>query len=616
MPLRLRNFSFDLWLVILGVAALLALSPIGAVLAVASAISVVGLPITLILAAIPPLFVVLLAFRLAHLALSLAGIRFWAFSAALALAVLAIVPFFENRRLDAAADALISGDGHSLRQAPDMQALAVGSRGLGRGGPACDDLCQRALLRQAVPRIIMFRTRDPSAPPSDAQEGTLYRIEQRETCPPFDIADGQNSLNLPGERRKFGDKSPADLLRLKAAAGACLIAEPATLAEADAVLVTGRIASGQSGYGAGLDPFADTLRAERLSFYVRQDSAWTERYRSTAVTYSRLWPLLLPSYVTGYGLELAAGFLRSTAYRGGSSRFQPAPSLEAFLADVLQLDLTLPDAGGSDALTRQLIASALDRPGSIDRASVKVMDDFLEEIQRRKVPAPGDAELAARILEDRRVPVPRQAAAPVRKFAGDDPQLARRMAGALFARLFEIPADEREDDPTYLGYSVGYLASAIAALPDAAVAPYRAELERLARDNERRVNGYAALRKLAIFGAGSVPTMIYLIDDAPKGEAGKGVQKAWQHPYLAGIQGLCLAGPEAGAAIPLLYERLASGTVVKFGPYWKLAINTLVSLGADPDDMWPHLQTSDRNHTRERFDGVVERARKKADCGF
>ena len=74
----------------------------------------------------------------------------------------------------------------------------------------------------------------------------------------FDIADGQNSLNLPGERRKFGDKSPADLLRLKAAAGACLIAEPATLAEADAVLVTGRIASGQSGYGAGLDPFADT----------------------------------------------------------------------------------------------------------------------------------------------------------------------------------------------------------------------------------------------------------------------------------------------------------------------------------------------------------------------
>jgi len=68
--------------------------------------------------------------------------------------------------------------------------------------------------------------------------------------------------------------------------------------------------------------------------------------------------------------------------------------------------------------------------------------------------------------------------------------------------------------------------------------------------------------------------------------------------------------------IPPLYARLDSGIMVKHASYWDLTIQTLVGMGADPEDMWTHLQTNDRNHTRGRFDRVVDRARKKRDCTY
>jgi hypothetical protein len=47
-----------------------------------------------------------------------------------------------------------------------------------------------------------------------------------------------------------------------------------------------------------------------------------------------------------------------------------------------------------------------------------------------------------------------------------------------------------------------------------------------------------------------------------------------------------------------------------------MTINTLVSLGADPDEMWAYLQTDDSNHTRGRFDSEVSRAQRKVDCSY
>jgi len=431
-------------------------------------------------------------------------------------------------------------------------------------------------------------------------------------CPAFDLKEG-DSIDIPGEKTVWGDKSPADLLRLKAAQGICLTARDASINEADGVLVAARIKKGHSPYSAGLSLLADTVSAERLTLFVRQDGRLVERYRATGVTYHPMLPILLPSYVGGYGLELAPGFLRGTEYLGDAERFRPSPSLGHFLADTLKFDLALRDADATQ-VTQDVIAVALDRPGPIDRANAKVMQDFFETLSRRKDAQRADAELALRVLADRRVPVPRMASAPVRKFATNDPALARAFAAVLFGRLFEIDPSAKEDDPAYLGYPLDYLANAIADLPDDAILPYRDELERLARDKEARVQAYRALRRLSVFGADTVPTLIFLIDDsyAEKDRT----SNTWQHPYLAGVQGLCGLGPAGNAAVPLLFERLEDGRVVQYGAYWKMTINTLISLGADPDEAWTYMESKKQNYTRDRFDSVVRRAQHKVDCSY
>ena len=66
---------------------------------------------------------------------------------------------------------------------------------------------------------------------------------------------------------------------------------------------------------------------------------------------------------------------------------------------------------------------------------------------------------------------------------------------------------------------------------------------------------------------------------------------------------------------PLL-ERLDSGVVVKRNSYWRLIIHTLVRMGADPEEIWKHVQTDDQNHTKERFDNEVVRARNRKECDY
>ncbi|WP_394887596.1 hypothetical protein ACG873_21985 [Mesorhizobium sp. AaZ16] len=615
MSVKLWSRSFDLFLVVLGLAALLCLSPLGTALAMIAAIAVIGLPITLAMAAIPTLFLVLLTARLIYLALLAFGLRAKILSAVLALGILAIVPWQENRRLDAIADSVIDGDMNRLAGPPSIETLAVVTPKAYHATGICDDFCQRTLLNKVVGSLIMVKQETPLAEPADDVSGTMYRLEKRSICPPIDLKDGVGNLEIPGEKREWGDKTPADLLRLKAAEGLCLIAEKAPIANADAVLVRGPVRRGMSPDTAGFSPVADTVSADRLSFYVRDNGALVERYRSTGVTYYRLLPILAPSYASSSGMGLKPGLLRRAAYRGGARQYDPAPPLEPFLSDVLGFDLVLRGGDAKQATTR-LIAAALDRPGLVDRASAKVMSDFFEDIHRRKDVMEDDARLALRILKDRRVPVPRLASAPVRKFATADGALTPQFAEALFDRLSDAKPGEREDDPDYLGYTLDYLGDAIAALPDEAIRPYRAALEKLARDREARVEAYSALTRLSVFGADGVPTLIYLIDDAASRKVKNKAGNEWQHPYLAGLIGLCRTGPAGNAAIPMIYDRLASGVMVKFGSYRDLTINTLVHLGAGAEDIWAHMETGDRNHTRERLDRQVQRAGTKVDCSY
>ncbi len=179
MSVKLWSHSFDLFLVVLGLAALLCLSPLGAALAMIAAITVIGLPITLAMAAIPTLFLVLLTARLIYLALLAFGLRAKILSAVLALGILAIVPWQENRRLDAIADSVIDGDMNRLAGPPSIETLAVVTPKAYHATGICDDFCQRTLLNEVVGSLIMVKQETPLAEPADDVSGTMYRLEKR-----------------------------------------------------------------------------------------------------------------------------------------------------------------------------------------------------------------------------------------------------------------------------------------------------------------------------------------------------------------------------------------------------------------------------------------------------
>jgi hypothetical protein len=52
------------------------------------------------------------------------------------------------------------------------------------------------------------------------------------------------------------------------------------------------------------------------------------------------------------------------------------------------------------------------------------------------------------------------------------------------------------------------------------------------------------------------------------------------------------------------------------GSYWRQTIATLVALGASTDDIWPHMQSDDKNRMREKLEAEASRTLKRRDCSY
>lgn len=70
-----------------------------------------------------------------------------------------------------------------------------------------------------------------------------------------------------------------------------------------------------------------------------------------------------------------------------------------------------------------------------------------------------------------------------------------------------------------------------------------------------------------------------------------------------------------------IYDRIDSGVLI-LDRYRTLLINTLMSMGAEPEDIWRHIEKNaapDKTATiyveRRRFDSTVAEAQRKIDCG-
>jgi hypothetical protein len=599
--LGLAGKAFNGWLIALAVVAGVTL--VLPWLVVVAMISIIGIPLALIMCATPTLFLVSLVARMVQIRLGGGWLAF-AGGAIIALALLAIPPLLINAKLESRAQALVAGDHNDLVQAPKPRVLAIRlARGTfaGKDRVQCDDACLSALLNGQVERMLVAYRQDLIAPLDLDTPVLSYRMETRPACPNLQVGD---------------ERAAGNLMRLETAKGHCLIEEKVPLSLADVVVSAGQVADGSDAYGAGLDMTADTVRASRIAVHVRREGAFDEVYRRTSVVTEKLFPILAPTVVPGYGLDIAPGFFRIAERRNMPDAYSSLePDWHAFVANDLGLDLVLkPEDAGRDV--RNIIAAVLDGSAALDEPKRAVIDDFFEGLREVRTIDGEDARLITRVLADRRISIPFDASLAVSRAKAQEPAYFVELARLFFARLKEISLFANGKFNYQAADQVRSLANAIAALPDDAIHPYRDEIERLAHERDLRVVAHRALARLSVFGADAVPTLLFLMDDGHRVQAELnrkypfGDWSDWHEPYRAGMIGLCRIGRNAAMIQPLL-DRLDAGVVKKREA---LTIHTLLARPADREEIWKRVRTGETDEDRRDFDAEVARATRRNEC--
>lgn len=660
MPRIPRPSTLSAVVAAVGLAALLALSPIGHGLFILGLVSVVGIPISILLAALPSIFLVLLAIRLAvevrrGLAAGKGG------KAVVLVLVLAVMADFFVLRAWRVADQL--DDRAAALGAADIDELgppgAIGTLAVLRNTAAshdtatpCDDLCQRLLLTGAVDRVLELtaappppgkgrldgRLRDwPSLDPSETATGTAWRFERRGTCPGDEGLAVLRPVHLPQPPRPRGTPlvepiAPVKLMRLKIAGGDCLVGEPASLADADALLAYGTLHSGVSDFAAGFDAWADTLSAWRLAFRRRSDGRLVERYRRTAVRWAPPVGVLAPVILSGYQFDTGNGWLRSTRLRNRSA-YEADPPVGAFVGERLGLDIVprvegsagTEDGASPGAELRDEQAKAVDAilagSGVPSPLETTLVSDYLSGLAAFRGRSGDrvrgeDAGRVLRIVEDRRIELPDPTAAAVREAVRVDPETASGFAAALAARLSAVPTapDARERDRR-----IARITGAAARLPADALGPLRAQVVALMHDRERRTAATFLLGRLDGFGPEIVPEILAMMDDAAASRDGPGRRatggRRWTEIWRAGAQSLCRLALHRPTPPDDLRRRAEGLAAQGIRVADEIVTAAMLRMGASEDDVRATLHVDPQDEKAMRsFGFTLRRARRDGAC--
>ena len=222
-----------------------------------------------------------------------------------------------------------------------------------------------------------------------------------------------------------------------------------------------------------------------------------------------------------------------------------------------------------------------------------------------------DFDLGLRMLENEDYPVPPRLHNLVnyaKRHSGNG-QMAR-LANALVSRMRDnaerygaLGAKPREQ--------VKRLALGVRTLPDSALLPHRDALISLASRSEVQRDGYIALQRLAVYGDDAVPTLLALMKAGLEGGEHFYRDNQFQHPYLGGLQGLCMAGAKAPSARLELRRLTDAGTLPDHGPYGRLLFTTLLRLGEDREyvrTLFVAAARNKKNATDRHFNALEARA--------
>lgn len=542
-------------------------------------------------------------------------------AAIVVVAALVIPPHVLNGPIHRKAASFATGDLDKL-QLP-VTARSIASRqtfGSANGATQCDGFCLHALLTGTAKRFLVANVKQPYGDILPGQEVIEFRLEQRGTCPQVDFKPGAHTLSFPGVQ---GDTAraadPVETLKLRASNGECLISRPATLGDADIVVSRGKITDGvYLRTATGFSFTADTVVANRITVHqMTTGNQFDEVYRKTEVRYRPFGWLLVPAItITKRGrLDVNIGWWRSQSQINVHSRYSDPYEWTEFLTNKLGFDLKL-EGEDTKKQTLDKLSKLLGEQAPPSLADWALFSQYFDRIGigRNAKMSVDDFELGLRMLGNEDYPAPPRLYNLI-KYAqrnAGDAEMAR-LAALLVTRL-------KNDVQQYqaLGAKskeqVKRLALGVQALPDAVLLPHKAEMIALASRADVQRDGYVALQKLAVYGDDAVPTLLTLIKVGLAGGKHFFRDNQFQHPYLGGLRGLCLAGARAASALQEMRQLTQAGKLPDHGPYGTLLFTTLLRLGEDKEQvraMFDAAASNKANATDGHFNRLVSGAMKE-----
>lgn len=589
-----------------GVAALIYLSPVGGVVFVLLMISVIGIPLALVLALIPPIalllvFAAAIAWPVRHLGWPAVLLAFIP-----AAAILFYAPVLLNASADREAQTLAGGDMAGDVKAFSGRSIAIFVRPT--HSEECLEFCQRALVSGAVDTFIVARSTATWPEPDIDASGTAYRLEKRPTCDSVKIRDGVTDYPVAPD-----SPPPGPALRLMIAAGTCLVAEPGKVRAADAILHHAELIEGRYSRDS-LNPFYVPMRALRLAWFVRDGDGFVEKFRQTAVEYSVLTQPLVPGLFGGSQLVMEAGFSREHRKLGAQ---RDAISVAALLKDRLGIDLSF-DAmaageGRDRALDLALSASADLSPAE----QVLAGDAFAELAHDSKTVDPARFERTIAMLADPRFDVPDQIRAFVVAAYRSDADKRTRAMSVFFDRLDALVRQESRDARVFRNSGLRRLAYATESIPDEDFARQWPRLRTVFADPEATSIFDDQVRRAHVAGDASFGDLLGLIDAAAQDQS----NGAFKNKFLRGnrfvaMGAICRMGQEARALLPAIEERLRSGALpLAESSDVRLAAYTLQALGGDPDMVRPLARPGFKQKDFDaQVDAAIAEVRKRGGC--
>ncbi|MEG3146360.1 hypothetical protein U1839_17040 [Sphingomonas sp. RT2P30] len=460
----------------------------------------------------------------------------WAAALMLTVAVGVIPPWFVNQPLVASAAALRGGDiaappvvdrPHSI--ALLFAAPAWRARDVDRLD--CHQYCLRLLYGKAAATVLVGRPGDP-ADPLRNMTVVAYRIEQHDRCPAANLPkpDGWQQLGDEIDQGQPRAASALDTIRLRIAAGECLIRSPATLDAAELVIAEQPIALPDAGRAP-----RPMLQAQRVAAWRRTARGLAPIFRQTMTTTR---PLIVPWIYSRDGEWLKdVGFLRTT-------RVVARYTLPEVMSGTFgyALSVAAPPSGSRWPLPDALLRGLADPTAPKDDPGLALTDQYLRAVAESG-PADGDDVTAlAKIIAD-----PRLDAAQLFYLSR-----AIRRLGEAAAPLGAPLLDRLGDAPMPAGGDiVQVMARGIQALPPGAAKPLYPRLAALADDPARHEKAWAALTRLADAGPAALDRILAIAGIPAWADKNRGEQR------VGGLIALCTLGADGSAAAPRIAAEIA-----------------------------------------------------------